>query len=267
MQLKDNLRKMRVVHTSPVTYYLKLGEVETKMNPLVNQEIRIQFTGNINCVACGRLTKKAFGQGFCYPCFVKSPLNSECIIRPELCQGHEGIGRDPEWERENHDQPHFVYLALTSSVKVGVTREDQIPVRWIDQGAWKAIKFAYTPYRQLAGFMEADLKSHMSDKTNWQKMLKNEMDESIDLLAEKNRMHEYLNPDQQTYFLPGNNEIFTFEYPVSDYPDKIKSINLDKEPAFSGLLKGIRGQYLILSDNRVINLRKYSGYEIILEYD
>ena len=255
---------MRTEHSSPVKYFLKLGEEEVLMNSLINQEINVRFTGIINCVACGRKIKKAFGQGFCYPCFMNSPLNSECIIRPELCKAHEGLGRDPEWEEKNHNQPHIVYIALTSGIKVGVTRTDQIPTRWIDQGAWKAIKFALTSYRQIAGLIEHHLKNHLSDKTNWQKMLKNDMDHSVDLTMDKMRISELLLPEYKEYFLQEDTEIYTFEYPVSAYPDKIKSINLDKEPSFDGQLNGIRGQYLIMSDNRVINLRKYSGYEIIL---
>ena len=264
MEWQDNLSKMRTEYTSPVKYFLKLGEDEVLMNSLIDQKIRIQFTGTINCVACGRNIKKAFGQGFCYPCFMKSPLNSECIIRPELCMAHEGKGRDPKWEKEHHDQPHIVYIALTGAIKVGVTRTDQIPTRWIDQGAWKAIKFACTPFRQIAGLIESNLKNHLSDKTNWQKMLKNEMDHSADLVTEKIRISELMPPEFKEYFLPDDNEILTFEYPVLGYPEKIKSINLDKEPSFQGRLIGIRGQYLIMSDNRVINLRKYSGYQIRL---
>ena len=264
MEWQDNLSKMRVEHSSPVQYFLKFGEEEVLMNELINQEINIQFTGIINCVACGRKTKKAFGQGFCYPCFMNSPLNSECIIRPELCLAHEGKGRDPEWEENHHNQEHIVYLALTNVIKVGVTRTDQIPTRWIDQGAWKAIRFALTPYRQIAGLIETQLKNHLSDKTNWQRMLKNDMDHSADLLNDKIRISDFLLPEQRDYFLPDDNEIYTFEYPVSFYPDKVKSHNLDKDPTFQGILNGIRGQYLILSDYRVINLRKYSGYEIVL---
>ena len=55
-----------------------------------------------------------------------------------------------------------------------------------------------------------------------------------------------------------------FTYPVLEYPTKIKSLNLDKTPLISGLLLGIKGQYLIL-DNGVINLRKYAGYELTFQ--
>jgi hypothetical protein len=256
---------MKTEYTSPVSYTLQLNDDEISMNSLLGKEIKIHHTGIIHCVACGRVTKKAFGQGFCYPCFMKSPLNSECILRPELCQAHEGGGRDPAWEEANHNRPHYVYLALTSGIKVGVTREDQIPTRWIDQGAWKAVRLAHTPYRKIAGLMEISLKLHLSDKTNWQKMLKNEMDDAIDILEERKNVMGCLDKEFIEYLVKHDDEIFMFEYPVLHYPEKIKSINLDKDPGIQGTLYGIRGQYLIFQDNRVINLRKFSGYEIILQ--
>ncbi len=50
-------------------------------------------------------------------------------------------------------------------------------------------------------------------------------------------------------------------YPVEQYPEKIKSHNLDKTPIIRGKLQGIKGQYFIL-DTGVINIRKYTGYEL-----
>ena len=139
---------------SPIKYSLHLSGDELNMNELLGQKLRIEFQGRINCVACGRATKKAFGQGFCYPCFANAPENAECIVRPELCEGHLGKGRDPEWELKYHVQPHFVYLAVSSGLKVGITRATQIPYRWIDQGASSAIILAEVPYRRLSGEIE-----------------------------------------------------------------------------------------------------------------
>lgn len=265
MRYQHDLAKMRVLHTSPVSYFLQFKDGEIDMNSLIGHTISLQHTGLIHCIACGRKIKKAFGQGFCYPCFMNSPLNAECILKPELCLAHEGGGRDPEWEKLNHDKPHYVYLALTSNLKVGVTRADQIPTRWIDQGAWKSIKLAYTPYRKIAGLIEMNLKLHMHDKTNWQKMLKNEMDQETDLKTEKQNVLEMIDEGFRTYLIPEENEIYTFEYPVLRYPEKIRSVSLDKERSIIGKLSGIRGQYLIFQDDRVINIRKFSGYEVILD--
>lgn len=264
MVYTGDLRKMRVEHKHPIHYYLALSKEEIFVNDLINHEIGIKYDGIIHCVVCGRKIKKAFGQGFCYPCFMNSPENSECIIKPELCLAHIGKGRDPEWEEKNHNMPHLVYLAQTSGIKVGVTRQNQIPTRWIDQGAWKAIKVALTPYRQIAGIIEVELKNHMIDKTPWQKMLKNETDEAMNIAETKLKVMHLLSPEFDKYLLNNENEILTFEYPVTQYPDTVKSLNLDKTPYIKGRLTGIRGQYLIFNDQHVINLRKYSGYEITL---
>ena len=113
-----------------------------------------------------------------YDAFKSSPLAVESIIRPELSRIHEGVAlRDYDWEMAHHMQPHIVYLSKTAGIKVGVTRETQIPYRWIDQGAVEALILAKTPYRQAAGLIEVALKKHISDKTNWRKMLQNNLSE------------------------------------------------------------------------------------------
>ena len=260
-----DLSKMKVQHTTPVRYWLAMNEGKVDMNQLLGQRIRIRFTGIIHCVSCGKVTKKAFGQGFCYSCFIKSPMNSECIIRPELCEGHLGKGRDPAWEEENHNKPHTVYLAQTNGIKVGVTRDDQVPVRWIDQGAWKAIPIAHTPYRQIAGKIEVFLKNDIPDKTPWQKMLKNEIDNtSIDLQAVKTNLAQTLPSELSPYMINEVQSIFEFTYPVLEYPKKINSLSPEKNPVIDGTLTGIRGQYLMLDYREVINLRSQSGFEIEL---
>ncbi len=265
MTLYGDLIKMKVVHANPVQYTLNLNE-DILMNELLGKKIKLQFTGTIRCVSCGKVTKKSFGQGFCYKCFMESPMNSECIIRPELCEAHLGKGRDPGWEEEHHNKPHIVYLALTSGVKVGVTREDQIPVRWIDQGARKAIQFARTPYRQIAGKIEVNLKQHMPDKTPWQKMLKNEIVENIDLTSEAKSVLKIINPEFEKYVIGDFLNIYEFNYPVLRYPDKIKSLSLDKISPIEGILTGIRGQYLMIDNSIVFNIRNHSGYEIELGF-
>lgn len=259
--LKGNLTKMRVENAHPVNYFLRLSNDEIFLNDYIGKEISLSFNGQINCVACGRLTNKSFAQGFCFPCMQRSPMNSECIIRPELCEAHLGKGRDVEWERRNHLVPHTVYLAVSSGLKVGVTRNEQIPTRWIDQGATSAIRFADLPNRHLAGKMEVFLKDHLSDKTAWQRMLKNEVVD-MDLVEEKNRVTELLDEELAKYVSDDNIQM-DFDYPVLTYPEKVKSVTFDKEADVKGELDGIKGQYLIFSDNRVLNIRRHSGYFII----
>lgn len=262
MTAEGNISKMLVEMGNPVHYTLKFSEEEVvDMNALIGKQITLTFNGVINCVNCGRLTKKSFGQGFCYPCFINAPQNAECIIRPELCRAHLGEGRDPEWEERNHNQPHIVYMAVGAGIKVGVTRETQIPTRWIDQGAWKAVRLARTPNRYQAGVIEIDMKQHVSDKTHWMKMLKNELVEDMDILQTKEELLRIMN-DKFNEFHCDDNQIIEINYPVLEFPIKVKSHNLDKNPVLSGELMGIKGQYLIFKGGVVINLRKYSGYHI-----
>lgn len=264
MKYSGNLRKMKVIHTNPVSYELHLGEDAISMNELIGKPVRISYDGVINCKVCGTKIKKAFGEGFCYPDFMNHPLNSECIIRPELCEGHLGKGRDPEWEAKHHVQPHVVYLAVSSGIKVGVTRQDQVPTRWIDQGAWKAVRLAETPNRYTAGLIEVALKDHISDKTHWQKMLKNVLAEDMDILEEKAKMRQFIPDDLGTYG-SDNDEVVEISYPVMAFPEKVKSINLDKAPELEGTLQGIKGQYLIFDEGRVMNVRKHTGYFVDIE--
>jgi hypothetical protein len=257
------LNKMRVELADEVQYYLGEVDTEVHMNTLIGQPIRLHFDGVTQCANCNEL-KKLFAQGFCYNCFTTSAAASPCIIKPELCRGHLGEGRDVAWEEKNHVQPHFVYLAVASGVKVGVTRKTQVPTRWIDQGASFAIRVAETPYRQLAGEIEVALKDRFTDKTNWRKMLMNEIPE-VDLEDEKWSIEELLPADLGQY-MTEDDEIITINYPVEKYPTKVKSVGFDKLPTIEGVLHGIKGQYLLLDGDRVLNMRKHTGYHIQLDF-
>ncbi|MFT5980649.1 MAG: hypothetical protein ACI898_001422 [Flavobacteriales bacterium] len=271
MKVAGNIRKMRTELKEGAQYYLNLfdnlkpGE-ETNMNQLVGKDVKISFHGQINCTVSGKKIKKIFGDGMSYDAFMSSPMAVPSIIRPELSRIHEGIAlRDAEWEEKHHNQPHYVYLSKTSGVKVGVTRPTNIPFRWIDQGAIEAIIIAETPYRQLAGLIEVELKAHMADKTNWRWMLQNRMDEDVDLLERKDEVLELLPMDYEAFF-SDNDEITKIQYPVLEYPIKPVSVKLDKLDVLEGTLKGIKGQYLLFDNGRVINMRSHSGYYIELEY-
>jgi hypothetical protein len=263
MQSTGILDKMPTSFINPVQYFLPLGNDKVAVNELVGQKIQLRWTGNIYCTICGRKTSKSFGEGMCYPCFANSPQNAECIVRPELCEAHLGKGRDPEWEERHHNKAHFVYLALTNGVKVGVTRGDQIPTRWIDQGANKGIVIAEVPYRQLAGFIEVVLKEHLSDKTNWQRMLKNEYAFETDLVKEKLKAVEQL-PEHFRQYRYASDEVIELIYPVLEYPKKVTSLSFEKVNSIDLKLEGIRGQYFIFEGGNVINIRKNSGYEVEL---
>ncbi len=246
-------------------YRLPIGDKTREMDTLIGKKVHLRYEGEIHCLNCGQLTKKSFGQGYCYPCFISIPQTDACVMRPELCQAHLGISRDMKWSETHCLQDHYVYLALSSGLKVGVTRSSQIPTRWIDQGAWKAVKLAKTPNRHLAGVIEVTLKEFMDDKTNWRQMLTGDPDPSVDLLQAKDEAVGHLNNELQDY-VTVDDEIIEIHYPVSLYPTKVKSINLDKDPEYEGILTGIKGQYLMFEDGFVINIRKYGGYLVNLEF-
>ena len=255
-----SLRKMRTQLEDVVRYTLMLDDTPIDMNAKIGQTIKLSFDGQINCIACDRLTKKSFGQGFCYPCFRNAPVASECIIRPELCRAHEGEARDMAWAEKYCLTEQIVYLARSSAIKVGITRVSQMPTRWIDQGATDAIVFARVPNRYTAGLVEVAMKAHLTDRTNWQRMLKNEVIDA-DLVAKKASLTDALDPDLRQY-IDTDDTVCSIDYPVDRYPEKVKSVGFDKQAEIEGCLAGIKGQYLIFDDNRVLNIRKHNGYHI-----
>lgn len=262
MQMRGRILKMKTELNSPVQYHLPMDDQFLDMNQWIGKHIQFRFDGDIFCLDCGVKTKKSFNQGFCYPCFQNSPMAAECIIKPELCRAHLGEGRDIEWEREHHLKDHYVYLAVSSGVKVGITRDTQVPTRWIDQGASYALPIAKTPNRYLCGMIEVSLKAHLSDRTAWQRMLKNEI-AHVDLIEKRNEIFDLIPSDLQEYIVP-EEEILHIEYPVNEYPTKVKSLSFDKTPVIEGRLMGIKGQYLLFEGGQVLNMRKHQAY--VLEF-
>ena len=258
------LEKLSTEHQDQVQYFINSGNGPVCLNNYIGATIKIDYLGKIVCTSCSKITKKSFGQGFCYTCFNEAPEASPCIMNPELCEAHLGKGRDVEYEERNHNQPHFVYFAATDKVKIGITRNTQIPTRWIDQGAQSAIILAETPNRYTAGIIEVALKEAYDDKTNWQNMLKDIRDGSIDLVEEKWIAQELLPTDLSVYFTE-DESILSFNYPVQQYPSTLTSMNLDTTPTIQGTLTGIRGQYLYIDGNRVINIRRHTGYEVNIQ--
>lgn len=271
MKFEGNLRKLQVTLTDPVEYTMSIGGHQIPLNPLIGQELQLQFSGEIHCVHCGRKTKKSFNQGYCYPCMQSLAECDSCLVRPELCHYHEGTCREPEWGDEHCFQDHYVYLANTSGLKVGITRQTNVPDRWMDQGATQALPIYKVRDRLTSGLVEVILKQHVADKTAWQRMLKGSP-EAIDLTHERERLHHECqqeitdllnNHGEDALQFLGNDQMIAIHYPVTRYPDKVKALNLDKTPDIRGNLQGIKGQYLIF-DSGVLNVRKFSGYKVRL---
>lgn len=259
MNYEGVLKKMQTENGSPIQYYLIFENDFLNMNQLLGKKIGINFL-RYQCLNCS-LQKKIYRQGFCYDCFFEIPQAADWIIRPELSKAHLGIEeRNLAYEESVQLKPHIVYLANSSSVKVGVTRKTQVPTRWIDQGAHEAIEIVEVPNRYLAGITEIALKDHVSDKTNWRTMLKNEVKDE-NLVEWRNKLKQYIPAEAVEYYLENNSET-NLEFPVLRYPEKPKSLNLEKNPFYEGILKGIKGQYLIFEDDTVFNIRSNEGYVV-----
>lgn len=262
MQYRGVLRKMQTELADPIQYYLIFDGDFLNLNQVLNKELTISFI-KYQCLNCGE-DRPIFRQGFCRTCFYEIPTAGDWIMRPELSTAHlDKEDRDLEYEKKVQLQPHIVYLANSSNIKVGVTRKSQVPTRWIDQGAHEAIEIVEVPNRYLAGVTEVALKEHIGDKTNWRKMLTNEVDDE-DLVEYRNKLKKYIPDEASVYYIESNTETH-LEFPVLQYPKKVKSLNLDKTPIYSGVLKGIKGQYLIFEDSTVFNVRGSEGYVVSLE--
>ena len=227
---------------------LDLEEDFLVMHRFLDRNLKITYDGS-QCLNCYH-SKPIFRQGFCKQCFFDIPSAGDWVMRPELSKAHLGLeDRDLEYEKKVQLQPHWVYLASSSHLKVGVTRKSQIPTRWIDQGAHQAVGILEAPNRYLAGVAEVALKEYFSDKTNWRKMLQNEH-EKVQWEKVIREAIDKLPKDLKPYIISGN-EVMEINFPVLQYPEKVKGLNLEKETKSSGIFKEIKDQDLLIADKSV----------------
>jgi hypothetical protein len=246
------------------------GQAVIAMHELIGKKIRLSWQGQIICTHCKAVTKKSFGQGYCYRCFRQLAACDYCIMAPQNCHFAKGTCREPEWGLAHCFQPHIVYLANTTGLKVGITRATQIPTRWLDQGAAEALPIIAVSSRLQSGLIEVLFKNHVADRSNWRKLLQGEV-QHLHLKEEAERLLAVVKEElcvlMEKY--PGEIEILAaesrqFHYPVEHFLDKAKTLNIEKTPDFTGILRGIKGQYLIF-DEVACNVRKYSSYVLTLD--
>lgn len=270
--MQGTLKKLKSSLTTPIQYQLPIGDQVVDINPLIGKPLTLSFTGNIYCSHCAKKTKKSYAQGHCFVCMRKLASCDMCIMKPETCHHAQGTCKEPQWGEDNCMIPHYVYLANTSGLKVGITRHTQIPTRWIDQGATQALPIFKVQTRLQSGLVEVALAQFIADKTNWRNMLKGQND-VIDLKAAaselipqiQDKLDELAQLFGATAIEVLNEEVVDLNYPVQVYPKKISSFNFDKDPSISAVLLGVKGQYLIF-DTGVINIRKFTSYEVSIDF-
>ena len=259
---EGTLKKMTTEQNYPINYFMDMKAGFLHMNQCLGKMLSITHTGS-QCLNCFK-ELPIFRQGYCKSCFFESPAVGDWVMRPALSTAHLGkADRVLEYESKMQLQPHILYLALSSHLKVGVTRKSQIPTRWIDQGAHEAMVLLEVPNRYLAGIGEVALKEHFSDKTNWRKMVQNES-EPIFWEEVFNKALDLLPKELKPYMKPEERHLQKIAFPVLSYPTKVNSLNLTKTPFFEGKLMGIRGQYLLFDDQTVFNVRSNEGQQITL---
>jgi len=124
----------------------------------------------------------------------------------------------------------------------------------------------------MSGLIEIELAKFINDKTHWQAMLKGHNDD-VDLVEQAAKLIPLIEDKLQALAAEYQDivierldaNIQAISYPITQFPIKVKSHNFDKIAEVTGILQGIKGQYLIF-DTGVINIRKFSSYEIEVSY-
>jgi hypothetical protein len=265
MVAEGALEKMVVRPGAPAEYRLALREpnevqADLDLNSFLGKELRLEFNGQINCGHCARVTRKSYGEGFCYPCFRRLAQCDLCVVSPARCHYAAGTCREPEWGEAFCMQPHLVYLANASGAKVGLTRRHQEVTRWLDQGAVQGLVIAAATTRHLAGLLEAALARHVSDRTDWRAMVRGDPP-PLDLPALREHLRELVALPEGVAWLDAT--VHEMSYPVMGYPSRVKRLRLESGAPVVGRLVGIKGQYLLF-DHGVFNVRQHRSHRVRL---
>lgn len=240
----------------PIQYNWMLGDEETRMNEWIGETVHLRFLGEKQCIVCGRKVNKLYQNGYCYPCVTTLAETDLCIVKPHECHFALGTCRDESFAATHCMIPHYVYLAVSSQVKVGLTRKNREWTRWIDQGAVKSMLIAELPTRLLAGQFEMEVAKELPDKTDWRKLIQG-ISADVNLEQVATEVRERL-PEEWKPYLLSDMTVNDFVYPIaSDVTPKARSLSLEKQEIESVLL-GIRGQYLLFEEGGV-NVKKHAG--------
>ena len=257
------LVKLVSAPTDPASYTLCVDTEPAKtlpLNAVLGRGVEIRFLDRITCRYCASVTKKSYGEGYCYPCFKHLARCDLCVVSPDRCHYHLGTCREPTWGESFCMQPHRVYLANTTGPKVGITRAGHELVRWIDQGASQGLLMCAARTRRLAGLVEVSFAEHITDRTDWRRLVSRDT-APVDLMGLREELKSKLGPlPEGVSWLQGQAPI-TLRYPMRRYGGKIRRLLLNKEPVVRGNLLGVKGQFLLF-DHGVFNVRQHTSYHV-----
>jgi len=262
------LGHMQSAAAAPVRYALDVGGTSIPLNDLLGRDVTLRFVGRITCRYCGATTRKSYGDGYCYDCFKTLARCDLCVVSPDRCHYAAGTCREPDWGNAFCMQPHFVYLANSAGPKVGITRPQNVPMRWLDQGATQGVLVMRTQTRHQAGCVEAALARYVGDRTDWRGLIGRDAPR-IDLPALLVQLRDRAKLELAALDgrFPGALDWIAsptpqrFDYPVTSYDGAATVLSLIVDVAIGGTLLGIKGQYLLF-DTGVLNVRRFTSYHV-----
>ena len=253
-------------HTPLITvveYALLLDEQRISLSAQVGQSIRLKFLGQSTCGNCHVSVNKLEGGGYCKNCFFSLARCDRCFVSPERCHFAQGTCREPQWGESYCMQPHVVYLANSSGPKVGITRADRNFYRWLSQGAVQGMVIAHAKTRRDAGLLEVAIKSKVSDKTNWRRMVSMQP-QNLDLLQLARQLQSAIELPEGTQWVSamiGHD----LAYPIQSHAPAQRLIISETNPELLDNLHGIKGQYLLLSQG-AFNVAAHGGMTVEVEF-
>ena len=247
---------------TPIEYRWRLGDEEQRVNDWLGRRVKISYCGEKRCIACGRRVRKLYQSGYCFPCATTLAETDLCIVRPHECHFHLGTCRDEQFAAAQCMIPHIVYLGVSSQAKVGLTRKNRQFIRWIDQGAVRAMALAEVPTRRAAGELEVEIARDLPDRTDWRKLVRGETTD-VDLPRLGVEVAEKL-PDVWRAYVIAERTVHEFAYPMlPGVVPKARSLSLE-DGAVAGEVVGVRGQYLLFADG-ALHVRKHAGLLLEIE--
>ena len=239
------------------SYALVVDDKPVQITPEEPLSLKFERIGVGFCQHCQSALGRSYGGGYCYDCFSTLARCDLCIVSPDRCHLHLGTCRDETWADQFCQQAHVVYLAISSGPKVGITRQNRLFRRWVDQGAVEAMAIARVGSRRTAGYIEAKLRNYVSDRTDWRKMVTgNPVKADLGELERQLRgiVPEFLNlapafvdsteADEMTWV--DQKQVVAVRYPVQAYaPAQMLKLD-DSNPVVHDNLLGFIGGYVLL---------------------
>ena len=87
-----------------------------------------------------------------------------------------------------------------------------------------------------------------------------------ELIEMKEECFELLSPGYEPFF-SDDDTVTSIYYPIEKFPSTINSLKLEKVPLGEGVIAGIKGQYIIFEDGRVLNVRSHEGCRVTIELE